>query len=170
MKKNKLLNLSDIDNLSIKEVKNLYSKHVSKFQQKALANFTFGNELAISAKGSWITTKSKKKYLDFTGGYGVLNLGHNHPRLLKARIDFQKKYKMEIHKNYLSQYTAALSKNISCVLPKSLNKVYLPNSGAEANEGAIKLAYKFHKGKRKLLLHSNISFHGKLLGTGSISV
>ena len=55
------------------------------------------------------------------------------------------------------------------ILPGDLNVSYLPNSGAEANEGAIKLAYKYHNGKRKYILHSDISFHGKLLGTGSIS-
>ena len=64
---------------------------------------------------------------------------------------------------------AALSHNIAQILPGNLNVSYLPNSGAEANEGAIKLAYKYHNGNRKYILHSDISFHGKLLGTGSIS-
>ena len=74
-----------------------------------------------------------------------------------------------MHKNYLCPYLAALSHNIAQILPGNLNVSYLPNSGAEANEGAIKLAYKYHNGNRKYILHSDISFHGKLLGTGSIS-
>lgn len=165
----KFYKIKDIDNLSIKEVQNLYKKYVNPSQSNAIKTFGFGNDLVKNSVGKWIYTQSGKRILDFTGGFGVLNHGHNHPRILKARIEFQKKKKMEIHKNYLSQYTAALSSNIANLLPNDLNKVYLPNSGAEANEGAIKLAYKYYNGKKKILLHSNISFHGKLLGSGSIS-
>ena len=107
--------------------------------------------------------------MDFTGGFGVLNHGHNHDRILKVRKYFQDNNKVEVHKNFLCPYLAALSHNLAQILPGELNISYLPNSGAEANEGAIKLAYKYHNGKRKYILHSNISFHGKLLGTGSIS-
>ena len=46
---------------------------------------------------------------------------------------------------------------------------YFVNSGAEANEGAIKAAYKYHNGKRKIILCSNIGFHGKLIASGSIT-
>ena len=101
--------------------------------------------------------------------YDLLNHGHNHERIINARIDFQKNNKVEVHKNFLCPYLAALSHNISQILPGNLNVSYLPNSGAEANEGALKLAYKYHEGKRNYILHSDISFHGKLLGTGSIS-
>ena len=68
-----------------------------------------------------------------------LNHGHNHPRILKTRINFQENDRMEVHKNYLSQYLVWPSHNIASLLLKDLNKIYLPNSGAEANEGAIKL-------------------------------
>ena len=47
--------------------------------------------------------------------------------------------------------------------------VFFCNSGAEANEAAIKASYRYHHGKRKTILHSNNSFHGKLIATGSIS-
>ncbi len=159
----------DIKNLDIKKVRDLYEKYVNPAQANAIKSFGFGQELADHALGQWIYLKDGSKILDFSGGYGVLTHGHNHPRILEARINFQKLNHMEVHKNYLSQYTAALSSNIANLLPGDLNKVYLPNSGAEANEGAIKLAYKYHEGKKKYLLHSDISFHGKLLGTGSIS-
>ena len=104
--------------------------------------YTFILHFFRKKKWKFFFSDHDKKILDFTGGYGVLNHGHNHPRIIKARIDFQNQNRMEIHKNYLSQYTAALSSNIANLLPSDLNKVYLPNSGAEANEGAIKLAYK----------------------------
>ena len=165
----KLFSLEETFNLSIDEVKNLYKTNVSPAQVKLLSAFSFGKDLSDTSEGCYIFTKSGKKILDFTGGFGVLNHGHNNQRIINARINFQKKKKVEVHKNYLCPYLAALSHNIANILPGDLNVSYLPNSGAEANEGAIKLAYKFHEGKRKYILHSNISFHGKLLGTGSIS-
>ena len=59
----------------------------------------------------------EKKIYDFTGGIGVLNHGHNNERILKARLNFAKDKKMEIHKNYFSPYIAALSSNIANLLP-----------------------------------------------------
>ena len=107
--------------------------------------------------------KNGEKVLDMTGGIGVLSHGHNHKRIIDARIRFQNKNKMEVHKAFLSQYVAALSHNLSTMLPNDLNVSYFSNSGAEANEGAIKMAYKFHDGSKKTILHSDISFHGKTL-------
>jgi len=165
----KLIKSEEIDNFTLEKVKDLYNNHVSSSQIKLLSSFEFGNDLAKTSKGIYIYTKKGKKIYDFTGGFGVLNHGHNHERIINARINFQNQNKVEVHKNFLCPYLAALSFNISQILPGDLNVSYLPNSGAEANEGAIKLAYKYHNGKRKYILHSNISFHGKLLGTGSIS-
>ena len=76
---------------------------------------------------------------------------------------------MEVHKLFFSQYLAALSYNIAQMLPGDLNRSFFPNSGAEAVEGAIKLAYKFYNGARKNIIHSDISFHGKTIGASSIS-
>tara|TARA_B110001452_G_C15213720_1_gene420954 strand:- start:45 stop:1463 length:1419 start_codon:yes stop_codon:yes gene_type:complete len=165
----KLYNIQDIENFEIEDIKKIYKNHVSSSQVKLLSNFDFGHDIPHHSKGLYIFTKNGKKILDFTGGFGVLNHGHNHDRIINARINFQKKNKVEVHKNYLCPYLAALSHNIAQILPGDLDVSYLPNSGAEANEGAIKLAYKYHNGNRKFLLHSDISFHGKLLGTGSIS-
>ena len=76
---------------------------------------------------------------------------------------------MEVHKTIFSPYLAALSHNIAQLLPKDLDYSFFCNSGAEAVEGAMKLAYKYHDGSRKTILHSDISFHGKLLGSASIT-
>ena len=64
---------------------------------------------------------------------------------------------------------AALSKNISMLLPKNLNKSFFLNSGAEAVEAAIKVCFRSYKSKKKNILFSNKSYHGKLIGSGSIS-
>ena len=54
-------------------------------------------------------------------------------------------------------------------MPGDLNISYLSNSGSDANEGALKLAYKYHNGKREYVLNSSISFHGKKVIASNIT-
>ncbi|MCP4229564.1 MAG: aminotransferase class III-fold pyridoxal phosphate-dependent enzyme, partial [bacterium] len=93
------------------------------------------------AEGMYIFTDDGRKVLDFTGGIGVLNHGHNHPRILAARRAFMDEKRAEVHKNFLSRYIAGLSHNIAALLPDELKISYFCNSGGEAAEGAVKLAY-----------------------------
>jgi putrescine aminotransferase len=165
----KLFSVEDCEKLTNKEIRELYKKHVNPTLEKLWSSFSIGEVEVDHAEGVWIYTKNNEKILDVTGGIGVLSHGHNHPRILKMRIDFQKKKRMEVHKTIFSPYLAALSHNLSKLLPGDLDYTFLCNSGAEAVEGAVKLAYKYHDGKRKHILHSDISFHGKLLGSGTIS-
>ncbi len=151
------------------EVQQLYRQHVNGGMVDIFSSFGFGRVLARRAEGVWIELDDGSRILDFTGGLGVLNHGHNHPRILAARQRFQEQSRMEVHKMFLSRYVAALSHNLSELLPRDLNKVYLCNSGAEAIEGALKLASKVYSGKRQVVLHADNSFHGKLIGSGSIS-
>jgi putrescine aminotransferase len=76
---------------------------------------------------------------------------------------------MEVHKNFFSPYVAVLAHNVAALLPGDLNISYFPNSGGEAVEGSVKMAYKFHKGTRSKILHADISFHGKLLGAAGLT-
>ncbi|WP_432102042.1 aspartate aminotransferase family protein [Streptomyces sp. bgisy091] len=164
-----LLTLDDAENLGIDQVHDLYRKHVSRSEVSLLGSFGFGRDLVDSAEGAWINLRDGRRLLDFTGGVGVLNHGHNHPRILAARDRFRERRRMEVHKVYFSPYVAALSHNLAALLPGDLNISYFPNSGAEAVEGAVKLAYKYHGGRRGTVLHSDIAFHGKLLGAGSLT-
>jgi putrescine aminotransferase len=164
----KLISVSEAKKLNIDEVQKLYKDYISKSQTNFFKNFSFGNDLIEKAEGSYLYT-DKKKILDLTGGIGVLNHGHNNSRIIDQRIKFQLEKKMEVHKLFFSQYLAALSHNVAQILPEDLNRSFFPNSGAEAIDGAIKLAYKYHQGKRKYILHSNISFHGKTIGAVNIS-
>jgi len=157
------------DDLSIKKVQKYYSKFINPALARSLKFFSFGDKLVKSANNITLTLSDNSKILDFTGGLGVLNFGHNPKTILKERINFQKKLKMEVHKNFFSQYTAVLAHNIAQISPGNLNYSYFCNSGAEAVDGAIKLAYKAFNGKRDIILHSDIAFHGKLLGPLSIS-
>ena len=137
-----LLSLDDAEQLSIQQLWGLYKGYVNPGQQAMIASFGFGQEQAVSAEGCCITTDSGRRVLDFTGGMGVLNHGHNHPRILAARQRYQQQRRLEVHKNFLSPHLAALSHNIAQLLPGDLNICYFPNSGAEAVEGALKLAFK----------------------------
>lgn len=165
----KLLTPEDCENLSINEVWDYYRQFVNAGQVDLIASFGFGRELVEKAEGCWIYTKSGRKILDFTGGIGVLNHGHNHPRILAARKRYQEKKRMEVHKNFFSPYVAGLSHNLAQILPGDLNICYFPNSGAESVEGSMKIAYKYHGGNRKFILYSDISFHGKLHGAASVT-
>ena len=94
-----------------------------------------------------------------------------HPDIIEARIDFQRRNRMEIHKNYLSQLYVALAKNMAEIAPGDLNISFFPSSGSEAVEGCLKMAFKKanpndKKQNRNILLHSDQSFHGKLFGAG----
>lgn len=168
MIKKKILSVADAKKLDIKTIRTFYKDYISKSQLNFFKNFSFGNDVIDKAEGSFLFTNNKK-ILDLTGGIGVLNHGHNNIRILDERISFQKEKRMEVHKLFFSQYLAALSYNIAQILPGDLNRSFFPNSGAEAIEGAIKLAYKYFNGKRKNILHSDISFHGKTIAAASIS-
>ena len=67
-------------------------------------NIPFGNDIFEKAEGVYMHTSTGKKILDFTGGLGVLGLGHNHQEILKARIDFQKEKEIEVHIIIFSKY------------------------------------------------------------------
>ena len=164
-----MYSIKDAENLSVNEIWKLYRKYINNSQVDLISTFGFGKDTVKYAEGVYIYTNNNKKILDFTGGIGVLNIGHNHERIINARKEFANKKRMEVHKNYFSPYIAALGANIAKLLPEDLNISFFPNSGAEAVEGAIKLSHKYHKGEREIILHSNISFHGKTLGAGNLT-
>lgn len=165
----KLITLDEVNKLQIADVWKLYSDFISESQVALLGRFRAGRSLVRSAQGSSIFLDDGTAILDLTGGIGVLNHGHNHPEIIEARQEFSKSSRMEVHKNFLSPYLAALSHNMAQLLPSDLNISYFPNSGSEAVEGSVKMAYKFHNGDRKKILVSDLSFHGKLLGAGSLT-
>ncbi|MGC5032525.1 aspartate aminotransferase family protein [Micromonospora sp. DT229] len=134
-----------------------------------MTSFGFGRDLVDSAEGAYLTLGDGRRILDLTGGVGVLNHGHNHPRILAARQRFAERRRMEVHKTYFSPYLAALGHNLAQLLPGDLSMSFLPNSGAEAVEGAVKLAYKYHGGHRGTILRADCAFHGKLLGSGGLT-
>jgi putrescine aminotransferase len=131
--------------------------------------FSFGRSQIHSAQGCVLRTSEGVDKFDMTGGLGVANFGHNNQRILRVRDEFVASGRPEIHKSYLNPVLAAASFNLSSVLGHGLKYSFFCNSGGEAVDGALKITYKKYNGMRKIVLHSNRSFHGKTIGAGSLS-
>ncbi len=119
----------------------------------------------VKGKGAFVWDVYGKKYLDFLSGIGCTSLGHCHPSVERAIIEQTKKI-LHTSNLYHSQPCIDLAKYL--VDHGGLDKIFFCNSGAEANEAAIKLARKYHwqKGKKNknVILSALDSFHGRTLG------
>lgn len=115
----------------------------------------------VSGKGNEVYTADGQSYLDLYGGHAVISIGHAHPRYVKAISDQAAKlgfYSNSV-KNSLQEKLAKKIGELSGYPDYSL---FLCNSGAEANENAIKLA-SFQTGRKKILAFSK-AFHGRTSG------
>ncbi|MBI4549457.1 MAG: aspartate aminotransferase family protein [Candidatus Omnitrophica bacterium] len=115
----------------------------------------------VKGKGSRVWDLEGKEYLDFFPGWGVSGLGHCHPAVVSALKD-QSRRMLHISNNYLNVKQARLAEEI--VKNSFPGKVFFANSGAEANEAAIKFARKFgHAEGRFEIISMTNSFHGRTL-------
>lgn len=117
-------------------------------------------------EGSYLIDTEGNKYIDFTSGIGVNCLGYNNPKWLEA-VENQI-HKMQHCSNiFVNPTTIELSNKITSLA--NMSKVFFANSGAEANEGAIKLARKYSFDKygnnRNKILSLKQSFHGRTMAT-----
>lgn len=120
------------------------------------------------AKGCWVWDFEGNKYLDFTTGIAVNNLGHNHPKVKKAISSQLNKI---VHSSNLF-YTEEQGKLARLLVENSFaDRVFFCNSGAEANEAAIKLARKWgnENGGRYKIVSTKGGFHGRSYGSLSIT-
>lgn len=118
----------------------------------------------IKGKGSRLWDADGKEYIDLLAGIAVNNVGHCHPKVVKA-IQDQAAQLMHISNFFVSPQQVALSELL--VKISGLDRVFLTNSGAESVEGAIKIARRYaHKHSRggKIISMYN-SFHGRTLAT-----
>ena len=119
------------------------------------------------AKGSYITSESGKKYLDFVAGVSACSLGHCHPKVVSAIRKQSKKYlHVMVYGEFAQEPAVNLSKELIDLLPENHQSIYLTNSGTEAIEGALKLA-KRATGRSELIGALN-SYHGSTQGALSL--
>lgn len=111
---------------------------------------------AVSGKGVRVRDTEGRTYLDFTSGIGVTNLGHTHPDVTAA---VERQLGRIWHTSNL--FKSSLQEEVAAKLtkPTKLNRVFFCNSGAEANEAAIKLARRY-TGKHTIITFEK-SFHGR---------
>jgi len=123
----------------------------------------------VEGKGSWLTDQNGKRYLDFLQGWAVNCLGHCNPGIVNALHQQAQKLinpSPAFYNEPMIRLSDLLTEN-SC-----FDKVFFANSGAEANEGAIKLARKWgqlHKNGAYEIITFDHSFHGRTLATMSAS-
>lgn len=142
-------------------IRNLFLQHVAQTSPAPIAiNVT-------RAAGNYLYTDDDKQYLDIIGGISVCNVGHCHPDVVAAIKEQADKYLHvmvygEVIQNPQVQYAELLAEH----LPGNLNCTYFTNSGAEATEGALKLAKRV-TGRTDIIACNN-SYHGSTMGALSV--
>ncbi len=135
-------------------------------EKKIVNNYGSFDVVMSRGKGSTLWDVNGKKYIDFIAGIGVNCLGHNYKPLVKA-ISRQATRQLHISNYYLSDVGIDFAENLLKVT--GFERGYFGNSGAEANEAAIKLARKYGQlnggAKRKTIITLENSFHGRTLAT-----
>lgn len=117
------------------------------------------NNIAITkALGSYVWDKEGVQYLDMYGGHAVISIGHTHPHWVK-RIESQLEAIAFYSNSIQIPLQQELADKLGALSGKTDYQLFLCNSGAEANENALKLA-SFHTGRKKIVAFSK-SFHGR---------
>ena len=135
-------------------------------EKKIVNNYGSFDVIFEKAKGATMWAADGKKYIDFIAGIGVNCLGHNYKPLVKA-ISNQARRQIHISNYYFSDVGLDFAENLLKIT--GFERGYFGNSGAEANEAAIKLARKYGQlnggDKRKTIVTLESSFHGRTLAT-----
>jgi len=119
------------------------------------------------AEGIYLYGANGEKYIDLIAGIGVSNIGHRHPKVVQAIKDQADKYlHLMVYGEYVQSPQVLLAQKLVGLLPSNLNSVYFVNSGAEATEGALKLAKRF-TGRSEIISCHN-SYHGSTHGALSV--
>ncbi len=119
------------------------------------------------ASGMYLYDSQGKKYMDLIAGIGVSNVGHCHPAVVAAVQEQAAKYMhIMVYGEFVQSPQVNFAKALADVLPSNLNCTYFVNSGAEAVEGAMKLAKRYTK--RPEIIACYNSYHGSTQGALSL--
>jgi len=120
------------------------------------------------AEGLYLYDKSGKSYMDLISGIAVSNLGHKHPAVVKAvKEQVDKHMHVMVYGEFIQSSVNQFAEQLVSLLPATLNSVYFTNSGAEAIEGALKLAKRYTR--RTELIAFRGAYHGSTHGALSVS-
>ena len=119
------------------------------------------------AQGIYMYGPNGKRYMDLISGISVSNVGHSHPRVVAAVQEQAAKYMhLMVYGEFVEAPQTSFALALAEILPPSLNSVYFTNSGAEATEGAMKLAKRVTG--RTQFIHFKNSYHGSTQGALSL--
>lgn len=119
------------------------------------------------AEGCYIIDTQGKQYLDLVSGFAVSNLGHRYPKVIEAIKNQLDKYlHVTVYGEYIQAPQVKFAEKLASVLPTTLSSVYFTNSGAEACEGALKLAKRYTNRSQIIAFHQ--SYHGSTHGALSV--
>lgn len=121
----------------------------------------------IKAQGSILTDADGKDYIDLVSGIAVSNIGHNHPSVISAiKKQVDDYMHIMVYGELIQSPQTLLAQKLATLLPENLSCCYFVNSGAEAVDGAMKLAKRFTK-RREIIAFEN-SYHGSTQGPLSL--
>lgn len=150
----------------LKTVKTVFGKQPAKKKADRYHFDLYGRYpiTLVKGKGARVWDDERNEYIDALAGIAVNSLGHAHPEIVKT-IQKQAGKLMHVSNFYYNEPQSDLAELI--VKMSGLDRVFFCNSGAEAMEGALKLARRaaFKKGKSGVILCMENSFHGRTLGT-----
>lgn len=139
----------------------LFLKHVAQTSPAPLAM-----EI-VKAEGALLFDAAGKEYIDLIGGISVANTGHRHPKVIQSIKEQLDAYlHIMVYGEFVETPQVRYAKQLTDYLPASLNSVYFTNSGAEAVEGAMKLAKRVTG--RTQIIAFNKSYHGSTQGALSV--
>jgi len=144
---------SSVNGQRYMNTRELFLRHIAQTSNAPLAL-----EI-VKAEGCMLYDADGKEYLDIIGGISVANTGHRHPQVIEA---IQKQLDAYLHVMVYGEFIESpqvqYAKLLTDKLPASLSSVYFTNSGAEAVEGAMKLAKRVSN--RRQIIAFNHSYHG----------
>lgn len=143
----------------------LFERHINP-GLAGLLRFTGLDVVEDHAEGVYVWDTSGRRYLDFLGLYGTLNLGHRHPRVVEAVKKQLDRMPMSV-RVMIPEPTARLAARLAEITPGDLSMVFFGNSGTEAVEAAFKLA-RIYTGKPEVIVTEG-GFHGKTMGSLSLT-
>ncbi|HCH71920.1 MAG TPA: aspartate aminotransferase family protein [Ochrobactrum sp.] len=164
-----LLTVSEAKALDLPRMTELFTTNLNPGQLHFMKLLGFHKVKIERAEGMYYYDQDGRPILDFFGGFGSLAFGHNHPRILEARRQFEEEMRHEIAIAFMSQYATALAYDIAACSPGDLDMVFLGSSGSEAMEAAIKVAERAAGPEKPKIVYAENSFHGKTKGVLSVT-
>ncbi|ABW19951.1 aspartate aminotransferase family protein [Alkaliphilus oremlandii] len=160
----KLISIEEALECGNEEAEENYRRYMNP--QFAMILKTLGfNKNFVKAKDMIVWDKEGNEYLDFLGGYGSLNVGHNNEFIIDSLNKIN--HMPNILQLAMNPLTSVLAKNLATITPGDLKYTFFCNSGAEAVEGALKIAKIATKKSR--VIYCKGAFHGKSMGALSVT-